>query len=57
VHNVKAGRSKFPTGAKEKIVAMRFETKDLKRTDAAANVGKKSPSEWMRSTLFAAIEA
>lgn len=52
----KVGRPKLPKGeAKSKIVAMRFDAEDLKRIDAAAKAGKKSRSEWMRSTLFAAI--
>jgi uncharacterized protein (DUF1778 family) len=52
----KVGRPKLPKGeAKGKIVAMRFEAEDLKRIDTAAKASKKSRSEWMRSTLFAAI--
>jgi uncharacterized protein (DUF1778 family) len=34
---------------------MRFDAEDLKRIDAAAKGSKKSRSDWMRSTLFAAI--
>lgn len=53
----KVGRPKLPKGeAKGKIVAMRFDTEDLKRIDAAAKASKKSRSDWMRSTLFAALE-
>jgi hypothetical protein len=52
----KVGRPKLPKGeAKGKIVAMRFDQEDLKRIDAAATASKMSRSEWMRSTLFAAI--
>jgi hypothetical protein len=52
----KPGRPKLPKGeAKSKIVAMRFEAEGLKRIDAAAKAGKRTRSEWMRSTLFAAI--
>ena len=52
----KVGRPKLPKGeAKGKIVAMRFDAEDLKRIDAAAKATKKSRSEWMRNTLFAAI--
>jgi hypothetical protein len=52
----KVGRPKLPEGeAKGKIVAMRFDAEDLKRIDAAAKAAKSSRSEWMRSTLFAAI--
>jgi uncharacterized protein (DUF1778 family) len=52
----KVGRPKLPKGeAKGKIVAMRFDSEDLKRIDAAAKTQRKSRSEWMRNTLFAAI--
>lgn len=52
----KPGRPRLPKGeAKGKIVAMRFDAEDLKRIDAAAKASKKSRSDWMRSTLFAAI--
>jgi hypothetical protein len=52
----KVGRPKLPKGeAKRKIVAMRFDAEELKRLDAAAKAGKKTRSEWMRSTLSAAI--
>jgi uncharacterized protein (DUF1778 family) len=52
----KVGRPKLPKGeAKGKIVAMRFDPEELKRLDAAAKASKKSRSDWMRSTLFAAI--
>jgi len=52
----KPGRPKLPKGeAKGKIVAMRFDAEELKRLDAVAKASKKSRSDWMRSTLFAAI--
>jgi uncharacterized protein (DUF1778 family) len=52
----KVGRPKMAKGeAKAKIVAMRFDAEDLKRIDTAAKASKKSRSEWMRSTLAAAI--
>jgi uncharacterized protein (DUF1778 family) len=52
----KVGRPKLPKGeAKGKIVAMRFDLEELKQIDAAAKAGKKSRSDWMRSTLFTAI--
>jgi metal-responsive CopG/Arc/MetJ family transcriptional regulator len=48
----------LPKGeAKGKIVAMRFDDDVLKRIDAAAKAGKQSRSEWMRSTLLAAMQA
>jgi hypothetical protein len=53
----KVGRPKLPKGeAKGKLVAMRFNADDLKRVEAAAQANKKTVSEWMRSTLLAAIE-
>jgi hypothetical protein len=35
---------------------MRFDAEELKRLDLAAKASKKSRSEWMRSTLFAAMQ-
>jgi len=53
----RVGRPKLPKGeAKGKLVAMRFNADDLKRVEAAAQASKKTVSEWMRSTLLAAIE-
>ncbi len=52
----KPGRPKLPKGeAKGKIVGMRFDPEELKRIDSAAKSVKQTRSEWMRSTLFAAI--
>jgi uncharacterized protein (DUF1778 family) len=52
----KVGRPKLPKGeAKGKLVALRFNRDDLKRVEAAAKANNKSVSEWMRSTLLAAI--
>ena len=52
----KMGRPKLPKGeAKAKIVALRFNGDDLKRVESAAKASNKSVSEWIRSTLFAAI--
>ena len=52
----KVGRPKLPKGeAKGKLVAMRFNADDLKRVEAAARANNKTVSEWMRSTLLAAI--
>jgi hypothetical protein len=53
----KVGRPKLPKGeAKGKLVAMRFNADDLKRVEAAAQASRKTVSEWMRSTLLAAME-
>jgi predicted HicB family RNase H-like nuclease len=53
----KVGRPKLPKGeAKGKIVALRFDPDYLKRIDIAAKAGKQSRSEWIRSTLNAAIQ-
>jgi uncharacterized protein (DUF1778 family) len=54
----KPGRPKLPKGAaKGKIVAMRFDAEELKRLDAAAKASKQTRSDWMRATLFAAMQA
>jgi predicted HicB family RNase H-like nuclease len=52
----KPGRPKLPRGAaKGKTVQVRFNTDDLKRVTAAAKVSKQSLSEWIRSTVNAAV--
>lgn len=52
----KPGRPKLPKGeAKGKMIALRFDPDYLKQIDAAAKAGKQSRSEWIRSTLSAAI--
>lgn len=54
----KPGRPKLPKGeAKGKIVPIRFAPDDLKAVTAAAKASKQSVSEWIRSTLNAAIRA
>ncbi len=54
----KAGRPKLPKGeAKGKLVALRFNGDDLKRVEAAAKVSKKTLSEWIRSTLYSALDS
>lgn len=54
----KVGRPKLPKGvAKGKLVALRFSAEDVKRIGAAAKVSKQNMSEWIRSTLSAALEA
>jgi hypothetical protein len=53
----KVGRPKLPKGhAKGRIVPVRFNPEDIKRIGAAAKAGNKTVSEWIRSTLYAAIE-
>ena len=43
--------------AKGSIVPVRFNPEDRKRVEAAAKASKKTVSEWIRSTLAAAIGA
>jgi predicted HicB family RNase H-like nuclease len=51
------GRQKLPKGeAKGRIVPVRFNADDLRAIEAAAKVKKLTLSEWIRSTLNAAIE-
>ena len=53
----KIGRPKLPKGqAKGKIVPVRFAADDLKAIEAAARASKQTVSEWIRSTLNAAIQ-
>ena len=53
----KVGRPKLPKGqAKGTIVPVRFSPEDRKRVEAAAKAKKQTISEWIRSTLYAAIE-
>ncbi len=42
--------------AKAKIVPVRFKSEDLKQIAARAKANKQSLSEWIRSTLHAAIQ-
>ena len=54
----KVGRPKLPKGeAKGKIVPIRFNADDVRRVERAARASKLSVSEWVRSTLNAAMEA
>ena len=51
------GRPKLPKGeAKGRIVPVRFAADDLKRITAAAKANQQTISEWIRSTLNAAIQ-
>ena len=52
----KVGRPKLPKGeAKGRIVPVRFNGEDLRAIAAAAKASKQTVSEWIRSTLHAAI--
>jgi hypothetical protein len=52
----KAGRPKLPSGeAKGRIVPVRFNGDDLKQIAAAAKAKKQTVSDWIRSTLSAAL--
>jgi hypothetical protein len=52
----KVGRPFLPKGqAKSHIVPVRFTTDDLKAMESAARAHNQSVSEWIRSTLNAAI--
>jgi len=54
----KVGRPKLPKGdAKGRIVPIRFNASDLKRIESAAKASQKTVSEWIRSTVSAAMEA
>lgn len=53
----KVGRPKLPKGeAKGKIVPVRFASDDLKAVAARAKASNLSVSEWIRSTVNAAIQ-
>lgn len=53
----KVGRPKMPKGhAKGRIVPVRFKDEDLKRMAALAKAKSLTVSEWIRSTLDAAIQ-
>jgi len=53
----KVGRPKLPKGeAKGRIVPVRFTPDDLKAMAAAAKASNQTVSEWIRSTLNAAIQ-
>lgn len=53
----KLGRPKLPKGeAKGRIVPVRFTADDLKAMAAAARASNQTVSEWIRSTLNAAIQ-
>ena len=52
----KPGRPKLPRGeAKGRIVPVRFAPDDLRAMEAKAKAAKLSLSEWIRSTIHAAV--
>lgn len=52
----RAGRPMLPKGrVKQSIVPVRFSAGDRKRLAAAARANKTTVSEWIRSTLQAAM--
>ena len=53
----KVGRPRFPKGiAKGRIVPVRFSAEDYKLIAGAAKAAKQNVSDWIRSTLNAAIK-
>lgn len=53
----KVGRPRFPKGtAKSRIVPVRFSAEDFKRVVEAARDAKLTLSDWIRSTLHAALK-
>jgi hypothetical protein len=53
----KVGRPKLPKGeAKGRIVPVRFTGDALKALEAAAKASQQTVSEWIRSTVNAAIQ-
>jgi hypothetical protein len=55
---MKTGRPKLPTGtAKGRIVHVRFTPEEIERIATAAKASNKTVSEWIRSTVNAAIES
>lgn len=54
----KPGRPKLPKGeAKGKMVNIRFAAERIKAVEAAAKARNQSVSEWVRSTIDAALGA
>lgn len=52
----KVGRPKLPKGeAMGRIVPVRFTADDLRAMEATARTAKQSLSEWIRSTINAAL--
>ena len=54
----KIGRPKLPKGeAKGKIVPVRFALDDLRAIAKRAKASKQNVSEWIRSTIYASLQA
>jgi hypothetical protein len=54
----KMGRPRLPKGeARGRIVPVRFSADEVKRIEAAASAKDQKVSEWIRSTLSAAMGA
>jgi hypothetical protein len=54
----KPGRPRLPKGqAKGRIVPVRFAAEDIKAVEVAAKANNQTVSEWIRSTLSAALHA
>ena len=54
----RVGRPKLPKGeAKGGIVPVRFTAVDLKAMEQTAKANKQSLSEWIRSTIYANLNA
>jgi len=54
----KVGRPMLPKGeAKGKIVPIRFNAEDIRKVTSAAKASNQTVSEWVRSTLYAKLEA
>jgi hypothetical protein len=52
----KVGRPKLPKGeAMGRVIQVRFTAQDTKAIDAAAKASNQTLSEWVRSTVHAAI--
>jgi hypothetical protein len=55
---MKGGRPRLPAGtAKGRIVHVRFTPEEIERISELAKASSKTISEWIRSTLNAAIES
>ena len=53
----KMGRPRLPKGeAKGRIVPIRFSPQAIKQIEAAARANQQSVSEWVRSTIDAAMQ-
>lgn len=53
----KVGRPRLPKSeAKGRIVPVRFSAEDLKRISAAAKASDQTVSQWVRSTVHAALQ-